>query len=187
MKKIVISILFLLGAIQANSSDWISFGQGEERKYRGNLFIIEYPSDFTFSPESQIFPIDYHGERKKTEDNGIDFLMLESQQREFRITAVPFVPHYTNKDGLPMNVKDTLAFLESRLCLPKVEYRKDCTVVHGFSRNRLEYIAYFIPNDVPSEFGVNLQLLYFTYPNPIIRIDPVIMEIISRFKSSYEI
>lgn len=64
MKKILISIFFLLGAIQANSADWKSFGLGEERKYLGNHFLIEYPSDFAFSPESDIFPIGYRGEKK---------------------------------------------------------------------------------------------------------------------------
>lgn len=184
MKKIAILIFFLLGALQASSSDWISFGQGEEERYYGRLFIIEYPSDFTFSTKGRIFPIDYWGERLKPKSG--DFLLLESRQREFSIKADPFVDHYNNNDGSPMNVEETLAFTKSGLRSPQVEYRNRYIVVHGITPDGLSYRAYFFRKEVPAEHGVDLQILDFTYSTPITQVDPVIMEILSRFKSYYE-
>ncbi len=188
MKKILISIFFLLGAIQANSADWKSFGLGEERKYLGNHFLIEYPPDFTFSPESRIFPVGYKGERRKAKiDIEGDFLMLESRQRKFSIIVFNFVPDLGNSDGSPMDVDETIAFQKSRLNFPKVEHRKSCTVVHGITRNGLHYIAHFIPNRESSGGAVFSQALFFTSPTPMKQVDPVIIEVISRFKSCYDI
>ena len=88
MKKTLSTIIFLLATFQATATEWVSFGRGEECERYANLFIIEYPSDFFFSPKSMIFPVDYKGPRARYVPPHI--LVLESEKRHSTSLRFPF-------------------------------------------------------------------------------------------------
>ena len=188
MKKILSTIIFFLATFLASATEWVSFGRGEECERYASLFIIEYPSDFFFSPKSMIFPVDYKGPRARYEPPHI--LVLESEKRAFHIVALPLWGNFISPEtARELTVEETIDFVKKGIVSPTIERREHCTLVHGVaggSGSRTVYEAYFVENDVPEGCGVMVQRVRFVYDTRVSQIDPVIMEIISRFKSIWD-
>ena len=174
MKKILSTIIFFLATFLASATEWVSFGRGEECERYASLFIIEYPSDFFFSPRYEPPHI----------------LVLESEKRAFHIVALPLWGNFISPEtARTLTVEETIDFVKSGIVSPTIERREHCTLVHGVAGgpgSRTVYEAYFVENDVPKGYGVMVQRVRFVYDTRVSQIDPVIMEIISRFKSIWD-
>lgn len=113
MIKYLAIVLLLTYFAHAETIQWKTFGKGKENERYANLFIIEYPSDFIFSPDSNIFPLDYKGKVNPNNIGGPGYIQLISSIRNFSITAISYVPHFFNSDGFPMTCKETRAYVYS--------------------------------------------------------------------------
>jgi len=128
VKNILLSVFLPLGIGAAHSAEWKTFGGGEERWYHSHMFIIQYPPEFSFSPDSDIFPVRYIGERNrnKKRDSPIDCLILQNEKNTLRI----IVP---TRGPVIGGTEETMALIKTEWRLKNLveEARKGCYVIHG--------------------------------------------------------